>query len=198
MKPIVAAFDFDVTLTTRDTFLPFLNRAFGRTRVQLAFMKLAPEAIKVILGLSDRDRFKEEIVRALFLGESVERLRMEGRNHAAEIIGWIRPKARARIEWHRNQGHRLVMVSASLGLYLQPVSDALGFDDLLCTNPSTNHLVFDGGLQGGNCRGAEKVARLQALLGDLTAVELHAYGDSQGDREMLEIANHPNFRLFHA
>lgn len=90
------------------------------------------------------------------------------------------------------------MVSASLDLYLQPIADALGFDKPPCTNVSTNHHVFNGELQGRNCRGAEKVSRLQALLGDLASVEIYAYGDSNGDREMLEVANHPHFRLFHA
>lgn len=195
-RSVIAAFDFDVTMTTRDAFVPFLYRAFGKRKVRLACIKLAPEAIKVVFGITSRDRFKERIIRELFFGESVDRLREVGRVHALEILGWIRPTARDRVEWHRRQKHRLVMVSASLGLYLEHVVTELGFDDLLCTNPSINHLVFDGGLVGRNCRGPEKVARLQALLGNISAYELYAYGDSAGDSEMLEVANHPNYRVF--
>jgi HAD superfamily hydrolase (TIGR01490 family) len=195
-KSVVAAFDFDVTMTTRDTFLPFLYRVFGKKRVRGVFLKLAADAVLVGLGLSTRDRFKEKIVRALFLGESIERISDAGRMHAEEIIGWIRPQALTRIQWHRDQGHRLVMVSASLGLYLEPLTEKLGFDDLLCTNPSRNHLVFDGGLEGKNCRGPEKVSKLTALLGPLSSIELYAYGDSAGDREMLEVADYPNYRAF--
>lgn len=195
-RPIVAAFDFDVTMTTRDTFLPFLNRAFGRARVSSAFLRLVPEACKIVVGFSDRDKFKELLVSELFSGECVARLREEGRRHAAEILEWIRPAARAKAEWHKTQGHRLVMVSASLDLYLEPVCRELGFDDLLCTRPSVNHLVFDGRLKGYNCRGPEKVRQLIGLLGDLSECELHAYGDSAGDREMLSAADHPNLRVF--
>lgn len=193
---VVAAFDFDVTITTKDTFVPFLTRAFGRDRVRMAFLRLAPEAAKVLFGLSDRDRFKELLVRALFTGESVERLREAGREYSAEILNWVRPAARQRINWHKGRGDRLVMVSASLDLYLEPVADALGFNDLLCTSPSVNHKVFDGGLSGKNCRGAEKVNRLTHLLGSLSEYELHAYGDSAGDCEMLAAANHPHLRVF--
>jgi HAD superfamily hydrolase (TIGR01490 family) len=193
---VVAAFDFDGTLTTRDTFVPFLFRAFGRAKVYRAFLRLLPEALKVVLGISDRDRFKSRLVGRLFCGASVPRLEKAGQEHADEIIGWLRPGVRERLMWHKSQGHRLVMVSASLRLYLKPVATCLGFDDLLCTDLSSDQAVFDGALAGGNCRGPEKVVRLTALLGDLSRVELYAYGDSAGDKEMLEAARFPHFRFF--
>ena len=196
MQKVVAAFDFDVTITTKDTFVPFLTRAFGKSKVRMAFSRLAPEACKVVFGLSDRDRLKERLVRTLFLGESVERLREAGREHSVEILNWVRPAARKRIDSHKVRGDRLVMVSASLDLYLEPVAKALGFDDLLCTSPSVNHMVFDGGLVGKNCRGPEKVRRLSNLLGNLSEYELHAYGDSAGDREMLKVADRSYYRAF--
>ena len=104
--------------------------------------------------------------------------------------------AERRIAWHKERGHRLVMVSASLDLYLEPISHELGFDDLLCTRPSKNHRVFNGSLDGKNCRAQEKVVKLKELLGDLSSVELHAYGDSVGDKEMLEAASYPHWRPF--
>lgn len=192
----VAAFDFDVTISTRDTFVPFLERAFGRKRVRSLFLQLSPEALKVILRLSSRDIFKERMIRSLFLGESVERMREIGRLHAIEILNLVRPAARRRIEWHKSRGDRLVMVSASLSLYLEPVAKELGFDDLLCTRPTGSNLIFDGGILGKNCRGPQKVQLLRDLLGNLEKYDLYAYGDSDGDREMLEVANHAYFRAF--
>lgn len=195
-RPVVAAFDFDVTVTTRDTFVPFLERAFGRCRVYSTFFRLSPAALKVALGLSSRDRFKEALVEALFLGESVSVLRQVGRAHAEAIETLIRPAALRRIEWHRKLGHRIVMVSASLDLYLEPLAEKLRFDDLLCTKLSRRELSFDGNLDGANCRGLEKFKRLESLLGDLSGVELYAYGDSAGDKEMLAAADHPYYRAF--
>ena len=192
----VAAFDFDGTITTKDTFMPFLERAFGKTQVRLAMLSLIWEAIKVGLRLSTRDKFKELIVGKLFLNETTERLRIIGHEHAKAIATWYRPGALERIRWHREQGHRLVMVSASLDLYLEPAAKALGFDDLLCTRLSTNHLVFDGRLNGANCRRAEKVRLLESLLGPLRDYEVYAYGDSAGDTVMLYALHHPFYRPF--
>ncbi len=192
----VAAFDFDVTITTKDTFVPFLALAFGKWPTYRAFAKLAFEALLVLVRLSSRDRFKEKIVQELFVGESVERLSEVGREHATRIRRLLRPLALERIRWHKDQGHRLVLVSASLDLYLEPIANEIGFDDLLCTRLSKNHRVYDGRLDGNNCRGQEKVEKLKFLLGDLSDVYLHAYGDSAGDKEMLEIANAPHWRPF--
>lgn len=195
-KVTVAAFDFDVTITTKDTFVPFLILAFGKKSVYRAFTKLAFDGALVLSRLLSRDRFKEKIVKELFQGESVERLVEAGRAHSKAIRALVRPLAERRIAWHKEHGHRLVMVSASLDLYLEPVARDLGFDNVLCTRLSRNHHVFDGNLYGNNCRALEKVSRLKELLGDLRMVDLHAYGDSRGDKEMLEAARFPHWKPF--
>lgn len=195
-KPVVAAFDFDGTITTRDTFVPFIFRAFGKPRVLWVFFTLSLDAIKVALGLSSRDKLKARVIGALFHGDRNERLLKLGREHAVHVETWFRPKALARIEWHREAGHRLVMVSASLNVYLEPVAKKLGFNDLLCTELSDEQLFSDGRFTGKNCRGPEKIKRLESLLGNLSDYELYAYGDSAGDREMLAVANHPYYRAF--
>ncbi|MDR3352119.1 MAG: HAD-IB family hydrolase [Zoogloeaceae bacterium] len=193
---VIAAFDFDGTITTRDSFVPFLFRAFGRARTCRALLRLLPMALGVLAGSANRDAFKARLVRVLFAGASRQRLEELGIRHAEEILGWVRPAARERIEWHRTQGHRLIMVSASLELYLKPVAKRLGFHDLLCTTLVAQGDVLTGAIDGKNCRGAEKTARLAALLGDLAPLELYAYGDSSGDRELLTIAQHPHYRVF--
>lgn len=195
-KPVVAAFDFDVTITTKDTFLPFLYWAFGRKRVFSVLLKLFPDAAKVVLKLASRDDFKEKIVAELFTGKPAKHFKILGDGYASSFSPIIRPKARARIKWHLEQGHRLVMVSASLNLYLEKIAHDLGFNDLLCTTLEEQNGVFTGKLMGGNCRCQAKVDRLQQLLGDLTQYEIYAYGDSEGDKQMLEIADHSFYRHF--
>jgi HAD superfamily hydrolase (TIGR01490 family) len=193
---IVAAFDFDGTITTKDTFLPFLIRAFGRVRVYAVLLRLGGEALKVWLGRSNRDIFKVRLLRGLFVGASVAELMNIGIEHAKFIMPWCRPGALERIRWHKAQGHRLVMVSASLNFYLEAVAAQLGFEDVLCTEMAALEGVCSGELHGENCRAAEKVRRLQVLLGALEGYEIYAYGDSDGDAEMLSIADHPAFRPF--
>jgi phosphatidylglycerophosphatase C len=195
---IVAAFDFDGTITTKDTFLPFLFRAFGMPKVLASLLALTVPAMKVWLGQFTRDHFKVLLIGKLFPGASISDLEKMGRQHAKQIASLCRPAALERIEWHRKQGHRLVMVSASLNFYLEPIARHLGFDDLLSTEVISFCGICSGEMKGENCRAAAKVRRLEGLLGSLSQYELYAYGDSEGDAEMLSAADYPAFMPFHA
>lgn len=197
-KPVIAAFDFDGTITTKDTFLPFLVRAFGPFRVGLALCALAVPGLMVWIGQSTRDRFKALLIGKLFPGASIKYLERVGHQHASKIAALCRPGALERIDWHKLQGHRLVMVSASLNFYLEPIATELGFEELLCTEVVSRDGTCTGEMKGENCRAAAKVRRLEALLGPLSQYELYAYGDSDGDAEMLAASDHPAFMPFHA
>ena len=200
-RRVVAAFDFDGTLTDRDTLVPFLVRAFGRRRVAATFLALPFTGIGYLLRLVGIDEFKRRVLRRLVAGVPVQRLHALGPAHARAIAPWLRPQALRRVEWHRARGHRLVLVSATLDLYLAPVAEQLGFDHLLCSRLAVRRDAdgtprFTGELDGADCTGAEKPRRLAALVGAGREVELHAYGDGRGDRELLAAADHPHFRPF--
>ena len=186
----VAAFDVDGTLTTVDTFLPFLRRVAG-PRLVVTAATAAPLAAAVAVRAASRDRLKARVVASVFRGRPAAQVDALGRAHA-EVIGarWMRADSLARLRWHQSQGHRTVLVSASLRPYLDPLGAWLGVDDVLCTDlgvaPDGR---LDGSLLGGNCRGPAKAERLLAHLGGRPA-ELWSYGDSEGDRELLALADH--------
>jgi len=190
-RPVVAAFDFDGTLTRRDTLAPFLRRACGTWPVVRAAI-----AARRARG---RDAFKVALVGKLFGGWPAERLESMGRAHVPTLLAALRPTSLERLDWHRRRGHAVVIVSASLGAYLRPLADRLELDGALAVE-----LVADAGgtltgevVGGVNNRGPEKVARLKGWLaarfGPGTEVELWAYGDSSGDAELLAIADHPTW-----
>jgi len=200
-RRVVAVFDFDGTVTDRDTLVPFLVAAFGRRRVAAAFAVQPLAFAGALLRVMPIDAFKRRVLRRLVKDAPAPRLRALGPSYARALAARLRPGALERIAWHRSQGHLLVLASATLDLYLDHVGSQLGFDHVLCTRlasrPGDDGVErLTGALEGRDCTGPEKLRRLVALLGDLRAHELHAYGDSAGDRDLLAAADHAHFRPF--
>ena len=101
-----------------------------------------------------------------------------------------------RLRWHQAQGHVVILVSASLSPYLEPLGDLLEVDAVLCTELETDGETFTGSILGANCRGPEKVRRIQSWC-DSARIPMssvrYAYGDSGGDTEMLAFVENPNY-----
>jgi phosphatidylglycerophosphatase C len=188
----VAAFDFDGTLARRDTLFTFLRRACGTGRVVREMVRCAPR-------VRDRDAFKVAVVGRLFRGWRAERLEVVGRAYLPTLLELLRPELVEQLGWHRDRGHAVVLVSASLGAYLRPLADHLGLDGTLAVELGSDAGgTLTGGVVGGaNTRGPEKVRRLQRWLderfGPDADVELWAYGDSDGDEDLLAWADHPTW-----
>ncbi len=191
---VVAAFDFDGTLTTRDCVVPFLEALAGRSRLVFGIVG-RPVASMSALVRRDRDRLKAIAVHAAYAGRDVESVTRLGITFAEMIHArWLRTDTPRRLEWHRQQGHRVVLVSASMGTYLHPLGTMLGVDDVLCTEVLVGaDQRFSGEIDGTNCRGPEKVRRLSAWLAsmNLDDAEVWAYGDSVGDHDMLASSSRP-------
>ena len=195
-KRVVAAFDFDGTLTRRETLGPFMLHTLGAMRVARDALLLSPTLVGYGLRLIRNDVAKERVFIRCLGGMRMDVLREEGaRFAAAELPGLLRRTAMQRLAWHKQQGHRCVVISASLELYVRPWAIAAGFDDVLATRIETlSDGCTTGRLLGSNCYGIEKVRQLEALLGGREGYTLYAYGDSRGDRELLSGADHAYYR----
>jgi HAD superfamily hydrolase (TIGR01490 family) len=188
----VAAFDFDGTITERDSLRPFLVKVCGPAEVYRTMAIHLPKLVGVVVGLADRDQEKERLIERLLGGRAASEVREVGARYARELATGdaLRPEMLEKIDWHRSEGHEIVIVSATLDVYLEPLAPLLGVDRVLCTKLGVDaDGRLDGTLEGGNVRGAGKVDRMREWLGS-DPVELWAYGDSAGDRELLELADH--------
>ncbi len=193
---VVAAFDVDGTVTTRDCVVPFLRRVAGTVpmaaRLGLSIHRLVPA-----LARRDRDELKAQATRAVFTGRRIADVEEAGAAFAEHIArDMLRADTVERIRWHGSAGHRVLFVSASFGVYLRPLAERLAVDDVVATELEVDaDGRCTGALVDGNCRGPEKARRLLAWLdtnhGGRDAVELWAYGDSPGDRELLATADRP-------
>lgn len=195
MHPDVVAFDLDGTLTVRDCVIPFLVGTGGGVRALSAAVAAPVRAV----GPDRRDGLKRHLVRACLGGLPEERIREKGANFARRVAtGWMRPDVVRRLREHQDAGDVVVIVSASLDAYVQPLGDILEVDAVLCTEVEYREGVATGELIGENCRGAEKVKRLVewatgagfgGMGGSTREAWLRtAYGDSSGDSHMLAAA----------
>ena len=193
--PIVA-FDFDGTVTVRDSFRAFLRWRCGLAGYAAGLIRLGPAAAKWLVD-RDRARLKAAMVRVFLAGTPRDRLVQEAAEFAVLAAPrLLRPDAVRAWRRHQAEGARLVIVTASPDVTVAPFAHALGADLVLGTR-----LVYDaqdrvaGGLAGDNCRGQEKVRRLKEAFGEDMVLDA-AYGDSAGDREMLAMAREGHMRAF--
>lgn len=192
----VVAFDFDGTLTVRDSFTAFLRWRAGRGGWALGLAKMTRDMARYARD-RDRGRIKAASVREFLGGLSRAELEAEAERYAE--TAWadlMRPDALdVWADWGRKGAHR-VIVTASPETTVAPFARRLGAEALLGTR-----LIFDGhdrvtgAFASPNCRGEEKVRRLRAAYGDNVRL-IAAYGDTSGDHEMLAMAEEAGFRRF--
>lgn len=194
-RPLVA-FDFDGTLTCRDSFLEFLVWRRGRARFALGMARLAPSFLRYPLD-RDRGKLKADMVREFLAGERRDALAAAAEQFAAERArSLLRPDALKCWRAWQKENARLVIVTASPEILVAPMGRGLAAEAVIGTR-----LVFSaadtvtGALDGPNCRAEEKVVRLRAAFGDNVRLGA-AYGDSSGDQAMLAIADEAGMNVF--
>lgn len=200
MSHSIAVFDFDHTITDRDSLLPFLFYVQGFWKTIYYLFILTPFFIQYILGNLSRQRMKEKILGRFFGGRLKSELDALGQQYADfELDRYLKPEAMDRLKWHQSQGHRCLLVSASLEFYLKPWAKRYGFEEVLASRLEVNAAEeITGRLVGLNCWGPEKEQRLFDYLGHIEDGEtkFYVYGDSRGDKEILALADFPFYRTF--
>ncbi len=190
-KPNVAAFDFDGTLTYHDTLLSFLKADCQPLSALVKCLSSAPQMLGFVLGLTSRQAAKEALL-TQFLSNTPCEACQEKAYHFAKsgLPHLLRPQAIERVRWHQERGDQCLIVSANLGIYLRPWAVSEGFSSVIASELEVSpEGLLTGHLAAPNCWGPEKVKRLEQLLGPRESYYLYAYGDSRGDRELLDYAD---------
>lgn len=187
----VAIFDFDGTLTRRDTLVPFLATLVGVAPLGIALASLAPTLTGYAFGRVPNDVAKQRLLARTVGGRAERELREAGARFATgKLTALLAASGMALLDQHRRVGHACVLASASLDLYLEPWAAGAGFAHCIASS-----LVVDGAgrvsgmLAGGNCFGVEKRRRLEAWLAGRRPGRVFAYSDSEHDRPMLALAH---------
>lgn len=190
----LALFDFDGTITTGDTFTPFLRFAIPTSRAVVGGLALSPVLVANRLGLVSTSATRPIVARAGFQGAAAASVRALGRHYAAEVLpSVVQPLALERLQWHRHQGHTVAVVSAGLDVYLAPWCEVHGVA-LICSELEECRGRLTGRYRRGDCSGPTKAALIRETfkLGQYETV--YAYGDTREDREMLALADRKYYR----
>ncbi len=196
MKRRIAFFDFDGTITTKDTLLEIIKYHAGTSRYYLGFLLCSPYIIAWKLGLLPNYAAKERVMRFFFSNTPVEEFQRKCDAFANDVLPTLlRPKALDEIERLQQAGAEVVIVSASPGNWSQQWRTKLGLASL-ATRLQVKDNKLTGRFDGKNCHGEEKVCRIRDAY-DLDAYdEVYSYGDSKGDKPMLGLATFAFYKPF--
>ena len=193
----IAAFDFDGTYTRHDTLPRFLKHAFGPLGYLWGLLACLPWLILYKLGVIEGGKAKERLLSHFVKGMPHERFEELCEAFAAdEKAALERPEARRAMDEALQAGDQVLVVTASVREWVEP-----WFSDRDVTVLATEMEVDDGGNLTGrfataNCHGEEKWRRLTSAVPDIEGRPLTAYGDSRGDKAMLEHADKAYLRSF--
>jgi len=192
----LALFDFDGTITNKDSLLHFTGYAKGRSSLYVGLTLLSPVIILNKIGIIPSQFTKNSFLRFFFRNEDCEKFNQLCKRYAAtELKKIIRAKALEKINWHKQHKHRVIVVSASPENYIQPWCIALGIECIATKLVVTNQSV-KGIIDGLNCNAEEKKRRIEEVINIADYEEIYGYGDTKGDKAMLSVCTKPYYQYF--
>jgi phosphatidylglycerophosphatase C len=197
VKKEIAFFDFDGTITTKDSLLEFIRYTNGSFGFYVGFIINLPNLVGYKLRIISNQSAKEKILSFFFSGIKREDFQKKCVQFGTEVIPkLLRPKAIQEIRRLRGQGVTVVVVSASPENWIDDWAKKMEVE-LLASRLETFEGKLTGKILGKNCHGDEKVVRIKQVynLEDYNVVA--AYGDTEGDKAMLALANVAYYKPFH-
>lgn len=192
----IAFFDFDGTITTDDSLLKFIRFVVGNRRFIVGLISLFPMLVLYKLKFIANYKAKQYLLTWYFKDmREDDFLKVANEYSLNHIDKILRLKAIERLNWHKKQQHKIVIVSASIDCWLRPWCEKNDLE-LIATKLEIKDGFVTGNLLTKNCFGQEKVNRIKEIY-DLKDFDyIYAYGDSSGDKEMLSIANEKYYKFF--
>jgi len=192
----IAFFDFDGTITTKDTLLEVIKYQKGKAGFYAGFLVNMPVLFALKLKLISNQAAKEKILKYFFKGMPLSSFQAACNLFAKDVLPtMLRPLAMAEIKKLRSLGFEIVIVSASPENWIKKWSDETGLQ-LIATHLQTVDSLLTGYVQGQNCNGEEKVTRIKAAYNLSQYDEIYCYGDSVGDKPMLSLATKVFYKPF--
>lgn len=191
---VIAVFDFDGTITTVDTLFDFIRFYYGFPRLIVGLFVLSPILILFKLGFIPNDKAKELLFSYFFKGKTLSEFNAICEKYKNRINQTLRSQAIDKIRFHQQQGHIVLINSASIYNWILPWAQSVGIKNVISTEIEVKEGVITGKFKGENCYGVEKVKRFLELYPYRDTYQLYVYGDSSGDKPLLDIADFPFYK----
>jgi phosphatidylglycerophosphatase C len=196
VKRRIAFFDFDGTITTKDTFLEIIKYQKGSMGLYMGVLLNLHYVLAWKLGIMTNHDAKEKLLRFWFGNTPIDSFQQKCNTFEKDILpSLMRPKALEEIARLRSEGAEVVIVSASPENWSSQWRHEHGIQSL-CTRIQVHEGKITGKFLGKNCHGEEKVCRIKDAY-DLSAYdEIYCYGDTKGDKPMLGLATFKFYKPF--
>lgn len=192
----IYAFDFDGTLTKRDTLIGFIRFAKGDKAFALCMLRFLPLLVAMKAGLYPNWKAKQCVFSYCFKGMTLSSFNALCSRFADEKAWLLRPKGKQKIREALSEGSKVVIISASINNWVEPFFREFGNIFVVGTMIEERDGVLTGRFLTKNCYGKEKVNRLLQLYPERKCYHLTAYGDSRGDVELLDFADEGFYKPF--
>ncbi|CAM2902492.1 HAD-IB family hydrolase [Chryseobacterium flavum] len=189
-------FDFDGTLTYKDTMFMYL-KFYDSTKYRMQFLKHIPLFILLKLKLAETEKVKKSFIGSILKGQTQEKIEMKSRQFFEHHYpGIVRENALDFIKNIDRNNTQSLLVTASLDIWVKPFAEELKMQ-LVSTRAEFKNGVFTGNFIGKNCNGKEKLIRIKEEINNSRYDKIIAFGDTSGDRPMLKWANEGHYQFFH-
>jgi HAD superfamily hydrolase (TIGR01490 family) len=188
-KRRIVAFDFDGTLTTRDTLFAFVRFACGSWALVRGMVRMFLMLSAAFLHFYPNGKAKERFFSLFFKGMSYQKFCQLGRDFADSVERFQRDSVLEELLRYCDAGCKVYVITASIDEWVRPWCERYGIRYVLATRVEVADGFLTGSFSTPNCYGCEKVLRLLEMEPERTNYHLTVYGDSRGDRELLTFAD---------
>jgi HAD superfamily hydrolase (TIGR01490 family) len=189
-------FDFDGTLTCKDTMFLYL-KFYNPMRYYVQLTKHFPLFVLLKLKLLEADKVKKSFIASILKGEKKEKIQQKSQEFFEQNYPKIfRQNALDFIENMDRENTNALIVSASLDIWVKPFAEYFNIP-LLATEAEFSDGIFTGNFATKNCNGIEKVFRIRETIFGKKYDKIIAFGDSSGDKQMMKFANESHYQFFH-
>ncbi len=189
----IAFFDFDGTLIKEDSFLLFIKWTSSKRKYYSGWFVILFYFALFKSGFITQQAFKEKVLTFFMKGKDPKETKKLAKSFSEKVIEEkLTEQAKKRLAYHKKSGDRIVIVSASLDLWLQPWCESREYD-VVCSIAEVKDAKITGKLVGKNCIRIEKVNRIKKAYKLEEYSKIYVYGDSENDRPMLSLGTDAYF-----